>query len=238
MNKHIKNIVFVAICLLAASLEAKAQSGTYYTVRDFEVWTGASIKYKMNKKTSVSLEQQLRLKDDASTVDMFFTEMGLNRKIGEHFSVALGTRYIRKNDTEGKKQGYENQFRWNGDLAYQHNISRLSLVYRLRYQSRNQIGVDDVNNTTWRFKVGTEYNIKKWAFDPKFAAEIFNGVSSSEGFNKLRLTAGTSYKMKNIGEISLYYRMEKELLGLYPMTTNIAGFNYKYTLKNKKKNDK
>lgn len=236
MKKYIINAFALAFMGLMLIPDASAQDGEYYTVRDFEVWTAASLKYKINKKWSAGLEQQFRFKDDASTIDQYFTEAELKRKLGKHFSAALGGRYIRKNDTEGKIQGYENRFRWNVDLAYKHDIDRLSLKYRVRYQSRNEISVEDENKTTFRLKVASEYNIKKWAFDPKFSAELFNGLSDNEGFNRLRMTLGTEYKTKNLGEIGAFYRIERELTGIYPKTTNIAGFTYQYTLK--RKNDK
>lgn len=224
-----------AIILLATVGTANAQDGEYHTVRDFEVWTAAKLKYKMNKDWSVGLEQQFRFKDDASTIDQYFTEFEIKKGFGDHFSAAYGARFIRNNDTEGKIQGFENFFRWNADLAYNHDIDRLSLKYRVRFQAKNELGVEDERNTAIRLKVGSEYNFKKWAFDPKFDAEIFNGISNSEGFNKLRLTLGTEYKTQKMGEIGAFYRMELDLIGAYKKTTNIAGFSYQYTLKNKKK---
>ena len=227
----------LTLILIGTIAPAMAQSGTSYTVRDFEVWTGAQLKYKLSDNWQVGLEQQQRLKDDASTVDAYFTELTLKRKLGDNFSVGFGSRYVRNNDTEGKIQGYENRFRWNADLGYKHSINDLSLKYRLRYQSRNEIGIEDEPKTVFRLKAGADYNINNWKFDPKIAAELFNGISTSEGFYKARFTLGTDYKTKKIGEFGVYYRMERELTGLYPKTTNIAGFSYAYTLK-KKKNDK
>lgn len=225
-------IVFTALAIVP---QAKAQDGNYYTVRDFEVWSAAKFKYKINKDWSIGLEQQLRLKDDASTIDQYFSELELKRNLGKHFTAAFAGRYIRNNDTKGGKQGYENHFRWNTDLAYDHDINRFNLKYRLRYQARNEMAVEDISQKTIRFKFESEYNIKKWQLDPVFSAEIFNGLTGNEGFNKIRFTLGTEYKTKKMGEISTFYRMEKELIGVYPKTTNILGIGYQYTLKNKKK---
>ena len=235
MKNYLIPIILSLFAILAVAPSVEAQEGTYYTIRDLELWTSAKLKYKMNKKWSLGLEQQFRFKDNASVMDQYFTEMELKRDLGKHFSVSIGGRFIRNNDTQGKIQGYENHFRWYSNLAYQHDIKRFSLNYRLGYQAANELRVEDDTKRTVRLKVESTYNIKKWNFDPTLSVEIFNRLTASEGFYKMRFTLGTDYKIKNFGEIGIYYRMERELQGLYPKTTNIAGFTYQYTLKNKKK---
>ncbi len=229
---HIRKWV-MSLLMLAMIGTASAQDGEYYTVRDFEVWSAAKLKYKMNKDWSMGLEQQFRFKDNASTIDQYFTEFELKKGFGQHFSAAYGARFIRNNDTEGGKQGYENFFRWNADLGFKHDINRLTLKYRIRYQAKNELSIEDEKDRTIRFMAEVKYNIKNWKLDPQFSSEIFNNFSNDEGFNKLRFTLETDYKIKNIGELGVFYRMEHELIGLYPKTTHIAGFTYQYTLKSK-----
>ena len=235
MNKNLRKVVGAWLLAMLCSNISLAQSGQTYEVADLEVWTGAKLNYKPNKDWSISLEQQLRLKDDASTVDLTFTELEITRNINKHFALSLGTRFIRENDNEGKIQGYESHFRWNTDLSYKHKVQNLSLKYRVRYQSKNELMVDDVNVNTFRFKTGLNYNIKKWKLDPKFSAEIFSRLQDNDGLDKLRLTLGTDYKLTKASEIGMYYRLEKQLQGIYPKTTYILGLSYEYTFKNKNK---
>ncbi|MFT5512899.1 MAG: hypothetical protein ACI8SE_001298 [Bacteroidia bacterium] len=241
MHKSLKYICVAAIALYFTIPECIAQSGTYYTVRDFEAWSSVGLKFKIDKKWSLSFEEQLRLRDDASNVDIYFSELGLNYKLDKHFGFGLAGRFIRDNDDQGKIQGYENHFRWNADVLYKHKINRFDLKYRVRYQSKDELGVantvNDPRTNTVRFKFGADYNFKDWKFDPEFSSEIFKKTESDEGFNKFRLTLGTTYETKKIGDFGVFYRMEKELTGLYPKTTNIAGLKYRYTIK-RKKNDK
>ncbi len=218
--------------------ESMAQTGTYYTVRDLEMWSSVGLKYKFDKKLSLSFEQQLRLRDDVSNVDIYFSELGLNYKFNKQLSFGLAGRFIRDNDDVGKIQGYENHFRWNADLGYQHKVSYFDFSYRFRYQSKNELGISelegDLLTNVVRFKYGVDYNFKKWKFDPEFSTEIFREIQPDSEFDKIRFTLGTTYKTKNIGDFGAFYRMEKELTGLYPKTTNIVGLKYRYTLKRKK----
>jgi hypothetical protein len=208
-----------------------AQDGTYYTVSDLEVWSGATLKYKFNSDWSASFENEFRLKSDASVMDQNFTQLSVKRKIGDSFSAGIAYRYILNNDNKGDVQGIEHYYRWNADLGYKLDVNRFTFSSRLRYQSKKEFGVDGRDNT-FRFKIGSEYNIKKWKFDPVFSAEVFNGLSDSEGFNKYRFTIGTEYKFKNAGKISGFYRIEQGLIGLYPATNYIIGLRYQYTIKN------
>lgn len=202
---------------------------------DFESWSAINLKYKLNKKWSFDLEEQLRLKENISEISNYFTELNTTYSVSKKFKLGAGVRYIKNNDNVGKNQGYENYFRFHLDASYKHKINDFTLKYRLRYQNKNELGVDDYDNQHIRFKTAIGYNFKNWKLDPKFSAEIFNHIEKGEenGFDKYRLTLGTQYKFKNMGSIDLFYRIEKELNKTIPKTTNIIGLKYSYTFKNK-----
>jgi hypothetical protein len=241
MKNDLKRSILFTVVLAFLVTPIVAQTGTSYTVRDFESWNSATLEFKPNKKWELSFEEQLRLKDNAGAVDQFFSEFNVTRKLPKDFSIGYGLRYIRENDDKGKVQGYENHLRWNADLAYKHKIDRFTMKYRLSYQSKNELGISeaegDILAKTIRLKIGADYNIRKWKLDPEFSSEIFRDLGSFGDFSKFRLTLGTNYKFKNAGELGVFYRMEKQLNVVYPKTTNILGFQYKFTIK-KKKNEK
>ena len=208
------------------------------TDSDWASWNTIGVEYKLNKKWSFALEEQVRLKENISVVDNYFTQLSADYKLFKGFKLGAGVRYIRDNDNQGNIQGYENHFRFQIDAMYKHEINDFKIGYRLRYQNKNELGVSydegDYANQNIRFKTSLEYNIKNWKLDPKFSAEIFNRFQEGKenGFNKYRLTLGTDYKMKNFGKLGVFYRFEKELNVDFPETKNIIGLNYTYTFKN------
>lgn len=239
MYKLIK-LTLAVIILSTLSIKGFSQEGQWIEVRDFETWSSVGMKLKINKNWEFELEEQLRLKTNSSIVDSYFTGFNAKYKTKLGFEYGIGLRYLKKNDNQGKIQGYENHFRYNFDFGYKHSINRFKLGYRLRFQSKNELGISteegDYLNNHFRFKIGSKYNIKNWKFDPKFSAEIFYHMEEEEenGFNKFRATLGTSYDLKKYGDISLFYRLERELnaaYSAYPKTTYILGLNYTYTLK-------
>lgn len=201
-------------------------------------WNAIGIKYKLNKKITFDLEQHLRYKEDFTLVDEYFTQFETGYKFAKNFELVGGLRFIRENDTEGRLQGYENHFRFQTDLKYEHDIKNLNIGYRFRYQNKNYLDEDDVARQNFRFKTSLEYKIKKWPLDPNFSAEIFNRYRNdgdNNGFSKYRLTFGSDFKLKKIGKFKFYYRLEKELNVDTPETLKIIGLKYTYTIKNKKK---
>lgn len=232
---------FVLALFLYIPTSIIAQDGTYVEVRDLESWSMIKLDYKANKKWTFGLQQQLRLKDNSSTVSEYFTQVEAEYKIMSKLEIGAAIRYIRENDDQGNVQGYENHFRFNVDATYKYKLGNFNLSHRLRYQNKNELGFDeldgDYNKHTVRFKTGFKYKIKNWKFDPKASVEIFHRSQETkdDGFNKFRFTLGTDYSLKKAGKIGLFYRLENQLNVTYPKTTNIIGFKYTYTLKPKKK---
>ncbi len=220
----------IALLLIAITSIGFAQTED---TKDLESWNSINLEYKLNKKWSFDLEAQLRLKENASEVSEYFGEFNTTYSISKNFKLGTGFRYIRENDNVGNVQGYENHFRYHLDALYKHKINDFSIKYRLRYQNKNELGVDDYENQHFRFKTAIKYNFKNWKLDPEISGELYNHFEKDEknGFDKYRLTLGTDYKIKNMGSIGLFYRIEKELNVSIPETTNIIGLKYSYTFK-------
>lgn len=205
---------------------------------DMETWTSVRLRYKASKKWSFELQEQFRLKENSSVTDQYFTQLTSKYKLTKKLALGLGLRYIRRNDNQGKIQGFEDHFRYHFDLSFKHSLDRFTFNHRLRYQNKNELGVSeeegDFAKKNIRLKTAVTYNVRKWKLDPKLSAEIFNKSheGGTNGFSKYRVTLGTSYDLKKAGEIALYYRMEKELNTSLPRKVDILGFNYIYTLNN------
>ena len=225
------------VALSWISVAGYSQQGEWIEIRDMETWSSVGFEMDLNKKWSFSLEEQLRLKSNSSEVDSYFTEFGLFYKGLEHFEFGGNLRYQSVNDNQGKIQGYETHFRYNLDVAYSHKIDRFKLKYRVRYQNKNELGIDELAGNypihKWGLKIAANYNIRKWKFDPTFSAEIFrrSEENTEAGFDRMRYTLGTKYDLKKFGELTGFYRIEKELNVSYPKSTHIWGLSYVYTLK-------
>lgn len=219
--------VALSFVLILFTTMATAQNNS-----DFETWSSLSLKYKFNKKLDLTLEEQLRLKENSSVVDQLFTEAQLGYEIINNVKLAAAVRYSRSNDNEGRIQGYENLIRYNLDISYKHDIERFSLNYRVRFQSRNEIGITDDPQNKTRFRISTEYNIRDWKLDPYFGLELFKEQQET-GLEKLRFTLGTEYKFKNDNEFGIFYRIERPQNNNTIEITNILGVQYRFNRERK-----
>lgn len=223
----------IAIVLLMSSYGFSQETVTdSYEVRDFETWSSIRLKYKANEKWNMGLQAQLRLDANSSEVKAYFGQYNLGYSFSKHFQLAGGLRYIKYNDNSGNVQGYEDYFRYHLDAIFKHKADRFNFKYRLRYQNRNELGVEDDAVRYLRLKAGLGYNIKNWKLDPEVSGELFNSVGTdNDELKGFRLTIGTSYKVHKSGKIGAFYRYEKELNETWPKSVNIVGFKYTYTLK-------
>lgn len=220
------------LCLMLSIQCVYAQSGTYHTIQDFESWSSINLKYKPTKKIKLNVSQQLRLKDNSSNLDAYFTQVGIDYKLNKQFSIGLATRYITENDDQGKITGNEYHLRWQGDLEYKNKINRASIEGRIRYQSKDELRITTDNlKKVIRFKLGLGYNIPNWKLDPTFSSEIFNNLTTEDGLYRIRYTLQTSYDLAKQSKLGIFIRTEKGLVGEHPKRTNILGLKYNFIIK-------
>ena len=208
------------------------------TSGDLGLWNSAELGYEFNDNWKGYAEGQFRLKENLNTVDEYFGELGIKRKIFKGFRLGAAFRFIRENDTRGAIQGYEDHVRFHFQATYKHKVGDFRLGYRIRFQNKKELGladgIDNFNVQRLRFKSSLEYKIKNWPLDPKIWGELFRRYErgTQSEFDKYRITIGTEYNMKNAGSIAGFWRLENDLDqrigdGLY-----IIGLAYSYTIKN------
>jgi Protein of unknown function (DUF2490) len=237
-----------AAFLILSPLISFAQDST--VVSDFEMWAGVSVKKSfLEKKLDLALTQEFRFDDNSTHLNQFFTELKAEYEFIDGLSFGLGYRFIRNN----KNSGYTNEQRIIADLSYKHKLDRLSLSYRFRFQNHDEIGLshsdgDDITKK-YRLRVKAEYNISNWKLDPYLSIEGFfaqekMGINYVEtitetrkvsGFEKIRFTFGTKYKINKLISIGAFYRIEQEIKSypnVYntPATYYIGGLNLSFKL--------
>lgn len=236
--KLILRTPITSFLIFITSFTAFCQEGTLVEIRDLETWTSAELKLKVNKKWNFGIQSQFRLDQNSSEMKSYLTQFSIAHKFTKKFQIGTNIRHTIANDNSGEIQGTDHYFRIDLETSFKHKINRFDIKHRFRYTSSNEIGVSkiegDLPKQYFRLKSSVDYNIKDWKLDPEFSAEIFSKYIKYGLFNGpdyFRLTFGTTYKLKSIGNIGLNYRLEREIGKSYPKTTNILQFKYTYTIK-------
>ncbi|MFK7785049.1 MAG: DUF2490 domain-containing protein [Crocinitomicaceae bacterium] len=222
------------VALLFTLLSSVVNSQNEIVTRDLESWSTVSLNYDYSKEFDFDFEQSFRLYDNSTKIDQFFTNINMNRKWENGMFFTGGFRFI--SDPDKDDGDYDFHLRWNADIGYRHSLDRFKFNYRMRLQTKNELGYSrsegDFSIRALRIRAGVKYNIKNWKLDPQVSFELFreSGRYIVSSFNKYRISVSTKYKFSKLIELKGFYRFERGLGMLLPQNTNIIGFNLTFNL--------
>ena len=136
----------------------------------FESWNALQIQYSPTDKLSLDIETQLRLKSMGDTYNMSFIQLEAQYEPQPYIEVGVGYRNFDRLDDIGKQQGHEKFNRFYGYVQAKKSFERFDIRFRLQHQVRNQLDNSESpkDNSRWRYKLSSMYNIPNWALDPRF----------------------------------------------------------------------
>lgn len=195
---------------------------------------GAEAEKKLNKKLSVSLEAELRTRNDFKTMDRWAFGLGAKYKLTDWLKADAGYKLLDTNfreDIDLKSSGAYNHWRpsyWGikhrfyvslaGSYKFKNNI-KLELRERWQYTLRPEKTVQrwDFDDEAWEDKVRSSmaknqlrsrfevsYDKKHAFFTPFASIELYN----SWGIEKIRYNIGTDLRLSKQHNLSIYYRYQ------------------------------
>lgn len=217
--KRILSILFIgSSTLLIAQSTSEAKS-----------WIGIKTKFQISEKLHNSIGLQYRSKSDFKELDKYFFENNIEYDFSKEFSLEVGLRIGKNNDTSGGQQGIENQYRVHTDLNYNKRFGNVKFKSRVRYQLSNEFGSTNPSSKYLRFKNGIEFHIDNWNYDPEFLIEPFLSVGDPNfsGVKKWRYGAQTDlsfgeHKLK----VAYFYMTATQFIERH----HIIGLFYKFKL--------
>ncbi len=159
---------FLSLLLIGSSSLLVAQSTT-----DSKSWIGIKTKIPLAERLYTNIGIQHRSKSNFKELDKYFFETDLDYDLNDDFSLELGLRLEKNNDTNGNQQGLENKYRLHWDLNYKRDLGSIEFKSRVRYQINDHIESQGSKRQTLRLKNSVEININNWTYDPEFLIEPF-----------------------------------------------------------------
>ena len=204
---------------------------------DMEGWSSIELDVKANKNLSFSVSEHLRYRNDITTLKNYFTQAKVQYELFKNFEIGAGIRYITNNDDTGNIQGYEPLFRYQFDAIFSDKIDKVTVLFRLRYQNKNELGFSesegDIPVEYTRYRMGFDYRIKALKLNAKLFGEVFNEAKTTDsngGFNRHRYTLRISRKFKNFGTVAMFYANQSDYSTNTKKNKSIIGFRYSYRL--------
>ena len=226
--------VFISPLVLSAQDELNTSNNQSYVS-----WNALQLQYEPIEKLSLSLEAQLRLKSTGDTYKMSFFEAQAEYELKPFLEVGVGYRNSDQLDDVGKKQGHEKFNRFFGFAQAKTSFNRFDFRFRVLHQVKTQrnVLVDPKENSRWRYKISSRYNIPNWELDPRFSIEFFmlEEFYSAEAYDKFRLSIGSKKRFSNTSALSFKYLFEKEVGITQPLSYHILSLRYEYRISVKEK---
>lgn len=191
---------------------------------DAELWTGAEIRYEINKSFRMDVEQESRWNDNIGSFKYTYTEVGLRWRLSKIFSIKGKYRYVYIPNDYDRGKFYCDL---NADLSKKR--FPLILEYRLRYERGNEFVVSKTEN--WlRNSISLGWNLSKLA-DPYVGWENFRRLDGINMTRANRFTAGIDWRLSKKAVLSSFYMYEDEKNVKKPKDKHIAGLRLKYKLR-------
>ena len=222
-NKFAAVLFLFHLSLLTAS--AQSESG---------LLLGVEANKKLSKQLSISLEAELRTRNNFKTMDRWAVGLGAQYKLTNWLKADAGYKLLNTNfreDIDLKESGAYNHWRpsyWGvkhrfyaslaGSYKFSNNI-KLELRERWQYTYRPEKTVErwDFDDEAWEDKVRSgagrnqlrsrfevSYDRKRAFFTPYASIELYN----SWGIEKIRYNIGTDLRLSKQHNLSIYYRFQ------------------------------
>ncbi len=201
-------------------------------VKDAGLWTSAGFEFKVVKKMTASISEEVRFNENISEVGMILTDIGVSYKYNKHFQFAVGYRYSQKHKVEDY---YSVRHRFNVEVKYEKKLKPFQLQYRIRLQDQySDIGKASdgcIPEYYLRNKLTMNLDMDK-PYSPYISLELFSPLNYPHinAFKGIRTAAGVEYKFLKHHKIDLYYLVQKELNVNNPVTDFVFGLGYFYKL--------
>ena len=167
------------------------------------------------------------MNDNISSTKSVFTDLGVSFRFNKNLRVSGNYRFINRKRNTG---GYWVSHRFYADLRYIYKAKPIIFVYRNRFYT--EAGYEDNGQEREyyeRNKLELKFDLDK-KFSPFLASELYYFMEKAE-FRKLRYTAGVDFDLKNRNELSLFYRIQREMNVINPDYSYIIGVGFSHNLK-------
>jgi hypothetical protein len=220
-------VVFIFFSLLFCNTSAQE-------VEDFGLWGTISYGGEINDDLDFSIEQEVRMQQNATVPGVIFTSFGIDYRFSRSFEIGGNYRFI-LNDRESGIYGHRHRVML--DLQVREIHRQWTFAYRARGQSEirarnysNEYGfapTADLRNTlktayqlNRRFELYASFDLRVLLRDPR--------IPEYSGIDRFRYRFGTDMLVAREQSIGIFIQHQRELNVPGPEVEFIIGLEYKF----------
>jgi hypothetical protein len=228
-----KTLATLSVIFLFSTSSFFVNAQDSYT-EDFGIWGTISLEKKLSDKFYAELDEELRTFDNASRIDQFFTNAGIQYRLNKNFRFGLTYRFINKSRDD---MSYSKRHRILVDASYRKKVYNFTFIYRLRnqWQVQDYFSSDDGKypETIMRHKVDVKYQVKN--FTPYIAAEFFLQLNdprfheADNSFTRQRFYSGMDYELNKRETLGAFFMIQRDLNVENLQREYVLGFEYSHS---------
>lgn len=203
---------------------------------DLGMWNTFSLNKDLGDKFSVGIDQELRLRDNLSTINLVYTNFGASYKLTDYFKVGLTYRFIDKHKDD---LSWGIRHRGYIDLTFKVKPAKFTISYRARFQMewRGAGYADDygyVPEIYLRNQVKIAYKATD-KIEPYIGDEVRWQIQNPRipyhnSIDRTRAFAGVNYEINKHNTVGAYFLYQHEFNVNDPETLYIIGLEYTLNL--------
>jgi hypothetical protein len=201
--------------------------------RDLQNWDAIRLTVPINPKWSVSMQNEIRLADDISSLDEYIFKLYAHHVFSEKFGLSFGYKFI------DRPNGPNEQEPW-GEAVWPHTYNKWQISHQVRFEARFYQGLDGILPRVrylfnWTRQLGDSF-----MYVTGFSAIRFNLAQKDAGpvagFEQVRVNANLGFHLGEITRLELGYLYRYEISRDLPdLSDNTIHLNLFITLKRKGK---
>lgn len=211
----------------------KAQS---VSTEDAGMWATVTIQKSLTKRMSLTLDEELRMRENYQRINLFYSNLGLSYKFKKNIKGEFSYRAIQKVALD---QTVSYRHRLQFDLTLKTKINFFTVSGRVRYQTEVQEFYSSrkgkIPENFLRFKIEIKAETGK-LYSPYISSELRYQINSPRGklpdynmgFHRIRNIAGIEFKLTKRKTLNLYYVIQREFDIVRPENIYITGIQYIY----------
>jgi hypothetical protein len=186
-------------------------------INDAGLWSTFTLKKEITKKTTLIFDQEFRLRENYTQLNLFYSNIGINFKLNKHFSIEPSYRHIDKYLGENV---FSFRHRFSLDLNYKYKVKRFSYSLRARYQREAKNVMSSkfgwLSEKYFRIRAQADYQLNaklSTYYNLEFRYQIFvpgNDIIFNNRWHRVRNVVGFDYKTSESFTLGLYFLHQTE----------------------------
>ena len=213
------NRVYLVAAVLAVLLISKSSRAD----GDFQLWNTATASLDLNKDWTATVEEQVKLGNDAGHFYYHHTDLGfVYGGLADWIDLGFNFKEVFLEEDDGH---WSRENRPHVNITVKGPVGPFDVSDRSRFEYRDRENEEDLWRYVNRLKVKLPFELTKLKIRPYVADLIFINMEG-RAFEKNRIYSGVSFKLSNDLESEIYYFWQLDKSDGPWEDTNVLGFQF------------